>query len=197
MYVVSGIIIAFIVINYFLGYKLYSVPKNEKYFNNVTALDFSKGKYICPEPRYVILISIFTGVMIGIYVALASILDFNKWIALIVVLLICVCYLIEITRAIIIRDDKLILSKIFSKKVELYGNDIKGMYIYSYNKKFLKSHALTTKLVIITKTEKTYKFVLSSLNNKSVLNMMKENFGVTEYKMFISKKSEDKIKENV
>ena len=197
MYVVSGIIIVFIVINYFLGYKLYSVPKNEKYFNNVTALDFSKGKYICPEPRYVILISIFTGVMIGIYVALASILDFNKWIALIVVLVICVCYLIEITRAIIIRDDKLILSKIFSKKVELYGNDIKGMYIYSYNKKFLKSHALTTKLVIITKTEKTYKFVLSSLNNKSVLNMMKENFGVTEYKMFISKKSEDKIKENV
>lgn len=197
MYVVSGIIIAFIVINYFLGYKLYSVPKNEKYFNNVTALDFSKGKYICPEPRYVILISIFTGVMIGIYVALASILDFNKWIALIVVLLICVCYLIEITRAIIIRDDKLILSKIFSKKVELYGNDIKGMYIYSYNKKFLKRHALTTKLVIITKIGKTYKFVLSSLNNKSVLNMMKENFGVTEYKMFISKKSEDKIKETV
>ena len=35
MYVVSGVILAIIFINYFLGFKLYSVPKNEKYFNNV------------------------------------------------------------------------------------------------------------------------------------------------------------------
>ena len=86
-----------------------------------------------------------------------------------------------------LKEDKLILSKAFSKKVELYGNQIKGIYIYSFNKKFLKKRALTTKLVVVTKTDKFYKFTLSSIDNKAVLNMIKENFGVTEYKMYIGK----------
>lgn len=196
MYIVSGVIIAFVIINYFLGYKLYSVPKNENYFNNVNRLNLSKERYISPEPQYVLVLSIFTGVMIGIYLALATIFKINNWFALFIVLLIIVCYLIEITRAVIIRDDKLILSKIFSRKVELAGSDIKGLYVYSYNKKFLKKHALTTKLVVTTKLGKTYKFVLSSLNNKAILNMMKDNFGVTDYKMFITKNSNSNNKEN-
>jgi hypothetical protein len=54
------------------------------------------------------------------------------------------------------------------------------MYIYSYTKKFLKKRALTTKLIVVTKTDKFYKFVLSSLDNKAVLNMIKET-DVSEY----------------
>ena len=187
MYVVSAIIIFFIFLNYFWGYKLYTVPKSEKYFNNVSELNFSKGRYISPEPKYVVMLSIIMGIVIGIYIALASFYQINKWFAFGVIALLFGEYLIEITRAIIIREDKLILSKLFSKKIELDGRDVKGMYIYSYNKKFLKGHAITTKLVISTKNGKKYKFVLSSLNNKSVLNMMKENFGIKNNKMFISK----------
>ena len=59
-------------------------------------------------------------------------------------------------------------------------------------KRFLKNHAHTTKLVVSTRTDKTYKFVLSSLNYKAVLNMMKENFGITDYKIYMTKKDEEK-----
>ena len=111
--------------------------------------------------------------------------------AILVVLIITICYLIEITRKITIKDDKLILSKMFSKKVEIYGNQIKGIYIYSFNKKFLKKRALTTKLVVVEKTDKFHKFTLSSLDNKAVLNMLKENFGVQNYKMYIEKRNKN------
>ena len=63
------------------------------------------------------------------------------------------------------------------------------MYLYSWNKKFLKKHALTTKLVITTNSDKKYKFVISSLDNKAVLNLLKENFGVINNKMYIGKKT--------
>ena len=188
VYVVSAVILLFIVLNYFLGVKLYSEPQNPNYFTNVTHLNFQKNKYITPQPKYVVLISILVGILFGIYIFLAVNLSINKWFALSILLILLVCYLSEISRKIIIRDDKLILSKAFSKTIEIYGKDIKGMYIYSYNKKFLKKHALTTKLVVVTKTDRKYKYVLSSLNNKSVLNMMNETFGVTSYKMFIAKK---------
>ncbi len=189
MYIVSFIIIACVIINYFLGYKLYEEPKNEKYFNNVNNISVVKDRYILPEPRYTVLVSVFTGVVIGLYLALAIASNISSYVIFAIVALICICYLIEITRAIVIRDGKLILSKIFSKKIEINLSDIKGIYLYSYNKKFLNKHALTTKVVVVTRLGKTYKFTLSSLSNKSVLNMIKENFGVTEYKMYISKKS--------
>ena len=72
-------------------------------------------------------------------------------------------------------------------ETELDATKIRGMYIYSYNKKFLKSHAYTTKLVITDTDNHITKYTLSSLDNKAVLNMMKESFGVNSYKMFISK----------
>ena len=188
VYVVSAIVIGLIILNYFLSIKLYSEPKNSSYFNNVTNLNFSKNKYITPVPRYVVSISILLGLFYGIFLFLANNLKLNKWVMLLVVVMLAVSYISEITRKIIIRDDKIILSKAFSKTIQLYGNEVKGMYIYSYNKKFLKKNALTTKLVITTKTDKKYKFVLSSLSNKSVLNMMSEAFGITENKMFIGNK---------
>lgn len=185
MYVVSVIIVLLVFANYFLGYKLYSKPKNEAYFNNVNRLDFEKERYIAPNPKYVVTISMLIGIAMGFYISLGSYFKINKWFAIVIVATIGILYLIEITRKITIKEDKLILSKAFSPKVELYGNQIKGIYIYSYNKKFLKKRALTTKLVVVTKTDKFYKFTLSSIDNKAVLNMIKENFGVTEYKMYI------------
>ena len=66
---------------------------------------------------------------------------------------------------------------------------VDNLNIYSYNKRFLEKNALTTKLIIVTKTDKKYKFILSSLNYKSVLNMMSDIFGVTNNKMFIANKN--------
>ena len=197
MYIVSAIIIVFILVNYILGYKLYAEPKSERYFNNVNELNFSKGRYLAPEPKYIVTYSIFTGIFIGMYVALSLYKAINNWVIISIVMIILIGYLIEITRTIVIREDKLILSKLFSKKIEITGRNIKGMYIYSYNKKFLKSHALTTKLVVSTNDGKKYKFVLASLNNKAVLNMMKDNFGIVNNKIFISKNDKNDIKENV
>lgn len=189
MYIVSGIIIAFIAINYFLEYKLYSVPKNEGYFNNVTEFNIEREKYISPQPLYVTMISIFTGIMLGLYVSLCEYFHVNKILMMIVSIAIFVCYFIEITRNISLVDGNLILSKAFSKKIVINATSIKGMYLYSWNKKFLKKHALTTKLVITTNSDKKYKFVISSLDNKAVLNLLKENFGVINNKMYIGKKT--------
>ena len=122
------------------------------------------------------------------YVALGEYFKMNKIVELVVVVLLTICYLVEISRSVSIENNKIILSKAFSKKVELFGTSVRGMYVYSYNKNFLKKNALTTKLVITTNNNKTYKFVLGGLNYKSVLNMMKDCFGITEYKLYISKK---------
>ena len=187
MYIVSILMVIFVVVNYFFSYKLYEEPKNKNYFSNVKEINFEKERYIAPNPKYVALISILLGIMLGIYVALCSYYKTNAWVVISIIFVLFICYLIEITRKITIKDGKLILTKAFSRKYEIEGRNIKGAYIYSYNKKFLKKHALTTKLVIVTKTNKLKKFILSSLDNKAVLNMMKENLGVTEYKMFICK----------
>lgn len=189
LYIVSGIIIAFIAINYFLEYKLYSVPKNEGYFNNVTEFNIEREKYISPQPLYVTIISLFTGIMLGLYISLCEYFHVNKILMMIVSIAIFVCYFIEITRGISLVDGNLILSKAFSKKIIINATSIKGMYLYSWNKKFLKKHALTTKLVITTNSDKKYKFVISSLDNKAVLNLLKENFGVINNKMYIGKKT--------
>lgn len=187
MYIVSGIIIIFIVINYFLEYKLYNVPKNEGYFCNVTEFNIEKEKYISPQPLYVTMISIFTGIMEGLYISLCEYFQVNKILTVIISVLVLVCYFIEITRSISLVGGNLVLSKAFSKKIVINATSIKGMYLYSWNKKFLKKHALTTKLVITTNSNKKYKFVVSSLDNKAILNLMKESFGVTNNKMYIGK----------
>ncbi len=188
MYVISGIILVFVIVNYYLSFKLYQLPTNEKYYNNVNEIHFEKEKNILADPKYTNILSVLIGIMFGIYLALAFVTKMNPWVPVIFILVIMICFLIEISRTIKLREDALVLSKAFSKTKEINLRDIKGIYIYSFNKKFLKRHALTTKLVIATRDGKTYPFTLSSLNNKSVLNMMKENFGITEYKMFISKK---------
>lgn len=187
MYIVSGLIILFIIINFFLEYKLYSEPQNATYFNNVNEYNLERDKYISPRPLYVLLISVLTGITTGLYLAFSKYFEINEWIVFLVTFLIFVSYFIEITRNISIVGGKLTLSKAFAKKIVIDATSIKGMYLYSWNKKFLKKHALTTKVVVATNSNKKYKFTVSSLDSKAILNLMKESFGINNNKMFIGK----------
>ena len=129
VYVVSVIMLLFILLNYYLSIKLYREPNNVSYFNNVMNLNFSKNKYITPEPKYIVKVSILTGILLGMYVALAVHFKMNLWMLIGILLIILICYLVEISRKIIIKDEKIILSKAFSKTRELYGKEVKGIYI--------------------------------------------------------------------
>ena len=187
-YIITGIILLLILINFVLGNKLYEEPKESGYFNNVTSLNMSRERNINADPRHVVTISIIVGVLIGIYIAYLTSLNVNGLFFAITTILLLIIYLTELTRRIILKDGKLILSKFFFIEKEIDVSNITGMYIYSYNKKFLKSHAYTTKLIITDSKGRKTKFTLSSINNRAVLNMMKEAFGINSYKMYISKK---------
>lgn len=187
-YILTAIIIILALTNFVLGIKLYEEPKENGYFNNVNLLDTNKERNICADPKYIAGVSIIVGVLIGIYIAFLTSLNMNGIVFTGTTLLLIVMYLYELTRRITLKEGKLTLSKFFFFKKEISASEIKGMYIYSYNKKFLKSHAYTTKLVITDYQGKKTKFTLSSIDNRAVLNMMKEAFGVNSYKMYISKK---------
>lgn len=101
-------------------------------------------------------------------------------------LLLFVLYLIEISRKILLTSDSLEFERMFFRTKKIPLDKIDGMYIYSYNKKFLNKNAFTTKLVVVNGNNK-YKFTLSGISPKVVLNMMKDNFGISDYKMYIKK----------
>lgn len=185
-YIITGIIILLALTNLILGIKLYEKPNEEGYFNNVGKVDLNRERNILAEPKHISFLSIITGILIGLYFALLSALEMHGGIFLLTVLLLFFMYLKEIKRKITLKDGKLILTHVFTEK-ELDATKIRGMYIYSYNKKFLKSHAYTTKLVITDNDNRITKYTLSSLDNKAVLNLMKESFGINSYKMYISK----------
>lgn len=181
--IVSAILI---VVNYYLGAKLYMMPKNDAYFNNVNEVNINNFKDIKPSPKYVISITILNAILIGVFFAICGVKQTNVWIPIIYALVILILYLIELSGSISINENTIILSRLFKKDIIIPIVTIQGMYIYSYNKKFLKKHAFTTKLVIIA-SNKIYKYTISSLDNKAILNMMKNSFGITEHKMFIAK----------
>ncbi|MBQ9280038.1 MAG: hypothetical protein IJ215_03205 [Clostridia bacterium] len=188
IYIVSAVIVLVILINYLLGKNLYREPKNPGYFDNVTELKFTKNKNIAAEPRYIVKISVLIGIAIGIYMAYASILRANWVVVLGMVLILLSAYLVELTKSITLDEETITYTKFLSKKRTIDIQDISGMYIYSFNKKFLKQHAYTTKLVITLKNGERVKLSLSSLDNRAVLNMMKDNFGVSSNKMYIANK---------
>ncbi len=187
MYIVTALIFVTIFITYFLSFKLYKEPANEGYFNNVGHYNTINHKDIMASPRYVATMSILLGIFIGVYYLLAQLTGLNPYIKYATIIVLFGLYLIEITRKISLNEDTLKLEKFLSPTKSIPLNSIDGMYIYSYNKKFLKKRALTTKLVISTSNEK-YKFTLSSIDIKAVINMMKENFGITENKMYVAKR---------
>ncbi len=181
--IVSAILTA---VNYYLGARLYMLPKNTAYYNNVKEINISNFKDIIPSPKYVITITILSAIVIGAFFAICSAKQVSFWIPTIYALVLLVLYIIEISRSISLNENTIILSRFFRKDIIIPIVTISGMYIYSYNKRFMKKHALTTKLVVVAGNKK-YKYTISSLENKAILNMMKNSFGITENKMFIAK----------
>lgn len=189
MWMVSLILIitaVIVIVNYYLGAKLYMVPKNSNYFENVKEINSNNLKDILPVPKYVLTITILNALLIGIFYAVCTIAAVNSWIPFGYAAVLILLYIIELSRGISVNENTLILSRFIRGDVAIPISTIEGMYIYSFNKKFLKKHALTTKLVI-TASGKMYKYTISSLENKAVLSMMKNCFGITDYKMFIAK----------
>lgn len=186
VYIVSAIILVLSILNFYLGEKLYKVPKDENYFRNVEEYNFSKSKEIGPDPKYVVIISIATGILLGLYFGLTAICNANGIVILFTVLLVMYSYLSEITRRVSLRDGVLVFSKFLSPKKEIDASKVIGMYIYSYNKRFMKNHAYTVKLVVTENNGKKTKFTISSIDNRAVMNLMKENFGVQRNKMYIA-----------
>lgn len=189
MWLVSLILIVsavLILVNYFLGAKLYMLPKNTAYFQNVQEINASNFKDITPSPKYVVTITILNAIAIGFFYAICGANSVNTWIPTGYALILIFLYIIELSRSISINENTIILSRLIKGDLAIPITTIDGMYIYSYNKRFIKKHALTTKLVIVANGKK-YKYTISSLENKAILNMMKNSFGITDYKMFIAK----------
>lgn len=188
VYIIPGIVFLVVLIYIILEKALYKEPKDQGYFSNVESVDFFKSKMIAADPKYVLILSIFTGILIGIITGMVSLIVARSYLVTLSTIVILIAYMKEITRTIHIEEGKLILSDFLMKRKEFTPNQIVGMYIYSYNKKFLKHNAYTTKLVITERSGKRTKFILSSLDVKAVQNMMKDNFGIRNYKIFIQKR---------
>lgn len=187
MYIVTAILFILFVLNYTLGKVLYSEPTSMSYSSNVKQYNTIGNKNIMASPKYVTVLSAFLGIFLGAYCCLGKVLETNALVMWGMVLLLLIAYLIEITRKITLTDDSLEFERMFCPTKKIPLNKIDGMYIYSYNKKFLNKRALTTKLVVCTGSAK-YKFTISSLDVKAVLSMMKDNFGITENKIFVKNK---------
>lgn len=186
MYVVTILVFIAIIANYVLGKVLYKEPNNEKYFSNVNHYNTINKKVLMASPKYVVILSISLGIFLGAYHFLCALSEIDMTVTWAMTIVLMVLYLIEITRKISITEENLELEKMFCTTKKIPLNSISGLYIYSFKKKFLNKRALTTKLVVTTNKEK-YKFTLSSIDIKAVMNMMKENFGVTENKMYVLK----------
>lgn len=188
MYVVTGIIFLLILVNYYLGHALYKLPSNDGYFSNVKHYNIINKKDIMASPKYVTVLSMLLGIFLGIYVCLSSFYQINAYVEWGTVLILVLLYLVEISRKVTITDENLEFEKLFTPTKKIPLNSIDGMYVFSYNKKFLNKRAFTTKLVVATGNEK-HKFTLSSIDVKAVMNMMKDNFGITENKMYVAKRN--------
>lgn len=186
-YIITAITYILIITNWILGERLYKEPNNRAFFNNVTTMNLAKERYITANPKYILRLSICTGIFMGFYLGLANLEGIESFVTVPTLVTLFGVYLMELTRTISLKEGKLKFSRFLYIPKEFDVMRITGMYIYSYNKKFLKNHAYTTKLVIVEDNGKKHKFSLSSLDNKAVLNLMKDTFGVTNNKMYIAK----------
>ena len=172
-------------VNYFLSYKLYKEPENKSYFNNVKNVNTIKMPEIAPGPKYILYVTLLCGIAMGLFLSLVDLTNEKGIYGFIFVVMVSVIYIIEISRRIKITENSLALSRAFAKTKEIPLEEIKGIYIYSFFKRFMKKHALTTKLVVVTK-DKKIKFTISSLSKPAVLNIIKNNFGVTDNKIYVA-----------
>ena len=185
MLIVIILAIVIVFINYFLGYKLYKEPNNKAYFNNVKNINTIKMPEVAPGPKYVLSITLLCGISLGMFIALSNKIGGKIIYNYAFVFLIGIIYIIEISRRIKITENALVLSSAFTKAKEIPLEEISGIYIYSFSKRFMKKHALTTKLIVVTK-DKKIKFTISSLSKPAILNIIKNNFGVTDNKIFVA-----------
>lgn len=185
MIVVLVLIATIIFLNYFLGYKLYKEPKKDEFFHNVKNINTIKMPEIAPDPQYILLITILSGVLIGLFISFTEKINQSSFYSFVFTITIGILYLIEISRRVRLTDESLSLSRLFAKTKEIPLNDINGMYIFSPNKKFMNGHSFTTKLVVCTHNN-NIRFTISSLNKKAIINMMKNNFGISDYKIFVA-----------
>ena len=118
VYVVSAIIFILMALNFFLGERLYKIPKDTNYFNNVEEYNISSNKEITADPKYVLTISILTGILLGSYLGLATVCNVHNIVVTLGTVAICCCYLAEITRRVAIRDGVLVLSRFLMPKKE-------------------------------------------------------------------------------
>ena len=153
MYIVSALIVLFTLLNWVFSIVLYKLPEDQGYFHNVNQVHIEKNRYILPEPRYAVVSSIMSGCMIGLYMALAKYYLVNSKVITGIAVLLFMCYLVEMTRKIVLDEENLTSYRFFFIRKRIPVSSIQGMYIYSYNKKWLKQHALTSKLVVVTKGE--------------------------------------------
>lgn len=190
MWLVITILVVTLVIlflNYYLGAKLYMIPKNDAYFNNVKEINLEKLKEINPNPKYVLPRIALYAIIIGAFYAVCKAVGVNSWIPTLYAGVLILLYVVELSKSISLNDNDLVLSKFLSKDICIPVTAIDGMYIYSYAPKFMNKHNHTTKLVI-TSAGKHYKYTPSSLEKQAILNMMKYNFGINDCKMFVAKK---------
>lgn len=189
MWMISLILILTLVltvVNYYLGAKLYMLPRNQAYFENVKEINISNMKDIIPTPKYVLTVTLLNAILIGMFYGICGIVRVSGWVPFLYAVVLVLLYVTELSRGISVNENTIILSRFIIKDIVIPVATIEGMYIYSYNKRFLKKHALTTKLVV-TAQGKKYKYTISSLENNMILSMMRNCFGITDYKMFVAK----------
>ena len=170
IYLVTGIIFLLILIHYFLGYKLYKEPKNEGYYTNVKHYNVIHQKDLMASPQYVVSVSALLGIFLGIYFFLGKIEKANSYMIWGTAIILFVLYLVEITRKILLTEENLEFQRIFFRTKKIPLEKIDGIYVYSLNKKFINKSAFTTKLVVSVGNTR-YKFTLSGIDTRAVLNM--------------------------
>ena len=128
MYVVSGIVAFLVILNMILGKTLYKEPKNEDFFHNVRKISVPKERYIFPEPKYVLGVSVITGLAIGMYIGLCKLAEIASPISIIVTILVAIAYLLEIAKGISLTENRFNASSFFFRSEEFclrwYSRDL-------------------------------------------------------------------------
>ena len=165
MWMISTIMIitaVLIITNYYLGAKLYMTPSNSNYFQNVKEININNLRDILPAPKHVLSLTFLTAILIGSFYALCGVANVSGTVPFIYACVLVLLYIMELSKGISVNENTLILSRLIGSDIAIPLVTIEGMYIYSYNKRFLKKHAFTTKLVIVAAGKK-YKYTISYL----------------------------------
>ena len=103
MYIVSVLMIVLVISNFVFSKILYKEPQSDEFFSNVKNISIPKEKYILPDPKFVLGISVLTGIAVGLYVALCKFSQIEFWMTWITILFVAFFYFYDMeNKAIII-----------------------------------------------------------------------------------------------